>query len=315
MDDPGELTPAQRDRWDRVLGLLAVLIADGRAGVVVDGYQDTDLFAQRLGEAAGLAVAHGYEARARPPDGGWDLVVWLRTAPLEVARQTDRDQADVVVDLHDTSWPVVRYVRPEWMDKESWYLPEIQAFFAARADRWDQRFGDDLPAYAAAVGSAQIRPGAVVADIGCGTGRALPPLRAAAGPAGVVIGLDVTPEMLLAASGHAKDADATLVVADARRLPLPDGALDVAFTAGLITHLPDMVAGLAELARVTRSGGRLVLFHPSGRTALAARHGRRVMPGEPLDEGPLRRSLDRSGWTLDLYDDQPDRFLALATRR
>jgi hypothetical protein len=39
------------------------------------------------------------------------------------------------------------------------------------------------------------------ADIGCATGRALPALRAAVGPAATVLGLDVTPEMLQTAAG------------------------------------------------------------------------------------------------------------------
>jgi hypothetical protein len=39
------------------------------------------------------------------------------------------------------------------------------------------------------------------------------------------------------------------------------------------------------------------------------------MPGEPLDLEPLRRNLAAAGWELDFYDDPPERFLALATRR
>jgi ubiquinone/menaquinone biosynthesis C-methylase UbiE len=44
------------------------------------------------------------------------------------------------------------------------------------------------------------------------------------------------------------------------------------FDAGLLTHLSDPDTGLAELARITRTGGRLVLFHASGRATLAASH-------------------------------------------
>jgi len=57
-----------------------------------------------------------------------------------------------------------------------------------------------------------------------------------------------------------------------------------------------------------------VLFHPSGRAALAARHGRTLTPDEPLADGPLRNSTAATGWRLTTYDDAADRFFALAVR-
>jgi hypothetical protein len=66
---------------------------------------------------------------------------------------------------------------------------------------------------------------------------------------------------------------------------------------------------------VTRPGGLLVLFHPSGRAALAARHGHPATHDEPLAEGPLRRSTAASCWRLTAYDDAPRRFFAVAERR
>nr|MDT0526710.1 SAM-dependent methyltransferase [Streptomyces sp. DSM 41633] len=57
-------------------------------------------------------------------------------------------------------------------------------FFTPRAAGWDSRYPDDGPAYGAAVGRHGLRPGDAVLDAGCGTGRALPALRAAVGPQG-----------------------------------------------------------------------------------------------------------------------------------
>jgi ubiquinone/menaquinone biosynthesis C-methylase UbiE len=121
--------------------------------------------------------------------------------------------------------------------------------------------------------------------------------------------------MLHEARCPGRAADAALVLADARALPLASGRADAVFAAGLVTHLPDSQAGLGELARVTRRGGLLVLFHPSGRAALAARHGRTLTPDEPLAAGPLRRLTSATGWELTGYDDAEERFLALAVRR
>ncbi len=194
------------------------------------------------------------------------------------------------------------------------YIADTQAFFACRAANWDMKFGDDLPAYRAAVAEAGIRRGGVAIDVGCGTGRALPPLREAVGPDGAVIAVDLTPEMLAAARPKSGPARAALILADARSLPFADGSADAIFAAGLVNHLPDTEAGLRELARVTRPGGLLVLFHPTGRAALAARHGGALAADEPLAEGVLRRSTVATGWRLTTYDDAPQRFFAVAER-
>jgi SAM-dependent methyltransferase len=242
----------------------------------------------------------------------WDLAVFLRMT-RDAGERAER--AHVVVDLHDVSWPVIRRVAAPLAGQGPWYLTETRAFFACRAATWDTKFGDDGPAYQAGVAEAGLRPGGVVIDIGCGTGRALAPLRAAVGPAGTVIALDITPEMLRAAGPASVAAGAVRVLGDARVLPFADQSADAIFAAGLVNHLPDTEAGLRELARVTRPGGLLILFHPSGRAALAARHGHSVSHDEPLAEGPLRRSTAASCWRLTAYDDAPQRFFAVAERQ
>jgi len=295
-----------------------------------------------------VVIADGPRWRAHPPVGAWDMVIWVRTpeaaghssarpcgggperggperggpergGPERGGRErggpgSGEHGADVVIDLHDPAWPVIRHVAKRLSVDGRWYLTETQAFFTPRAATWDTRFGDDLPAYAAAVADAGVPVGGTAIDVGCGTGRALLALREAVGNTGVVLGIDLTPQMLATARAQGRHAHGGLVLADARRLPLPAGRVDVVFAAGLVAHLPDVTAGLAELARVTRSGGRLVLFHPSGRAALAARHGRTLRPDEPLAEGPLGRAMSESGWVLDRYDDARHRFFARGIR-
>src|SRR6266567_5900943 len=107
-----------------------------------------------------------------------------------------------------------------------------QAFFAARAAGWEARFPDDGPAYAQAVREMGLARGATVLDAGCGTGRALVPLRDAVGPSGRVIGLDLTDEMLAEAARLGRRALGALVLGDGHRLPARDGALDAIFAAG-----------------------------------------------------------------------------------
>lgn len=243
------------------------------------------------------------------------VIVYLRSGPRSRLGDGEGERrAQVVIDHHDPQWPVIRHVHPRLADPERWYLAESRAFFGARAAGWDAKFGDDLPAYAEAVALAGLRPGDRALDVGCGTGRAMPALADAVGPAGRVIGLDLTPGMLAAARAAGRDGCGALILADARRLPFADAGADAVFAAGLVQHLPDPAAGLAELARVTRPGGRLVIFHPSGRAALAARHGRTIRVDEPLNEPNLITLLSGAGWDLIRYDDPDDHFLALAVR-
>ncbi|MEU6304687.1 class I SAM-dependent methyltransferase [Streptomyces chartreusis] len=190
----------------------------------------------------------------------------------------------------------------------------VQEFFGARAADWDSRFPDDGPAYAAAVAELGLREGARVLDAGCGTGRALPPLRDAVGPSGVVLGADLTPAMLEAAARAGRDADGQLLLADVAALPVRSESLDAVFAAGLIAHLPNPAENLRELARVVRPGGTLALFHPIGRAALAARQGRQITPEDLRAEPNLRPLLAGSGWRMTSYVDEDDRFLALAVR-
>jgi SAM-dependent methyltransferase len=328
MDD------SSRHRWAEMLDGLADLLPAGSRRVLVDGPADrASLLAGRLSERL---AARGRPVLVTAGAGtAGDVSIFLRTAPGgrrpaepetgrpeasagerdEGGRREREARADIVIDLHDVCWPVIRRVAAPLAAAGSWYLTETRAFFACRAATWDVKFGDDVPAYRAAVGRADIRRGGTVIDVGCGTGRALTPLREAVGPRGVVIALDVTPEMLNAARPASVAAGAAVVLADARALPLRDGCADAIFAAGLVNHLPDTEAGLRELARVIRPGGKLVLFHPSGRAALAARHGHALSPDEPLAEGPLRGSTQASGWVLTAYDDAPNRFFALAERR
>jgi SAM-dependent methyltransferase len=322
------------DRIREVTALLAEVLAPrAPLTVIVDGGAPGAAadFAARLAAAFPASArawnidavlgltgpsADGFDSAVNVLEPATDQVlVYLRGGPRNRFAGGDGERrAQVVIDHRDPDWPVIRHVHPSLADPDRWYLSESRAFFAARAADWDLTFGDDLPAYAKAVHETGVRAGEVVLDVGCGTGRALPALAGAVGPDGRVIGLDFTPDMLAAACRAGRNTTATLLVADARRLPIAAGAVDVVFAAGLINHLPDPRAGLTELARVTRPGGTLAMFHPIGRAALATRHGRTLRPDEALGEARLTPLLAGAGWVLTSYEDGEDRFLALATR-
>ncbi|MFG1874819.1 class I SAM-dependent methyltransferase [Sphaerisporangium sp. NPDC049003] len=339
------MTEVQVRRWETVLGGIAEMLPPGPVCVVVDGAGPRSAaLADRLAStlhAAGrpsvrlsdtsppadedawyagrtfgtVAIADGRRWRTHPPQDRWDVTIWLRTRATGGRSEENAESgADIVVDVHDPAWPVIRHVTAALADHNRWYVTESRAFFGPRAATWDTKFGDDMPAYAAAIKEAGLPRDGVVVDVGCGTGRALLALREAVGPGGGVIALDLSPEMLGQARAQGRAEHARLVIGDARRLPVADASIGAVFAAGLIMHLPDPDAGLRELARATRPGGLLILFHPSGRAALAARHGRTLSPDEPLAEERLRRSMHQTGWKLTTYDDPSHRFLAIATR-
>src|SRR4051794_11364672 len=190
-------------------------------------------------------------------------------------------------------------------------MAETETFFGARAAGWEEKFPDDGPRFARAVGELGVRAGDVVLDAGCGTGRALPVLRAAVGATGTVVGVDLTAEMLADARRRGRSG---LVRGDALHLPLRTGSCDAVLASGLVSHLADPVGGLRELARVARPGARLALFHPIGRGALARRHGRQLDPDDLRSEPRIRRLLADAGWECTAVDDAEDRWLVLAVR-
>jgi SAM-dependent methyltransferase len=197
------------------------------------------------------------------------------------------------------------------MARES-HVDRTRAFFGPRAAGWDDRFPDDDAAFAGAIAQLRLPRGGVVVDAGCGTGRALAPLREAVGPEGLVVGIDVTTEMLRAASDRGRGRIGALVLSDALNPPVAPASVDAIFAAGLITHVPDPADLLRAFARATRPDGRLALFHPVGRAALAARHGRELRPDELLDPAVLPGVLAAGGWAVESIEDGDARYLALA---
>ena len=155
---------------------------------------------------------------------------------------------------------------------------------------YDERFAISHDARAARRALAEVqrllgRPvaaGEVVLDPGCGTGWQAAGLRRAR-TAGAVLGVDLAAGML----GRAREAGAwPLLQADATRLPLGAGSVDLVVTRGVLHHLPDVVAALAEWRRVLRPAGAVVVV--SEPTPAVERHGAVLVRGLlPL----LRREL------------------------
>jgi SAM-dependent methyltransferase len=114
-----------------------------------------------------------------------------------------------------------------------------------------------------------LEEGEHVLDLGCGAGRhTYEALRRGA----TVVALDQNADELrdveemvgaMAEAGEIKPPDEPVTrVGDARALPFADGTFDRVIAAEILEHIPDDRTVIAEIARVTRPGGRVAITVP-----------------------------------------------------
>jgi len=105
-----------------------------------------------------------------------------------------------------------------------------------------------------------LRPGQRVLEAGCGTGLFLDALATGVGPAGRVVGVDLSPDFVGIARQRATALGATVTVqpADILHLPFGDASFDAAHCERVLMHLADPTTALAELRRVLKPGGVMV---------------------------------------------------------
>lgn len=167
--------------------------------------------------------------------------------------------------------------------------PVVAAMFDRIAPRYDRlnrvlSFGIDVAWRRQAVRVALSAAPARVLDVATGTADLALMLKRAR-PSAEVVGVDFSDAML--AVGRAKVArlgvTLPLLHGDALALPFEDGSFDAVTVAYGLRNFADVERGLAEMRRVLRSGGRLVVLEfPPPPANLAGRalrwYGRSVMP-------------------------------------
>ena len=135
---------------------------------------------------------------------------------------------------------------------------------------------------AATVAAAGLPPGALVVDVGSGSGSLARDVAAAA-PGLRVVGVDPSEPMVAYARAHVPGA--TFEVGGVEALPFADGTVDLAVSTLSQHHWPDRAAGYRDLGRVLRPGGWLWLFDV--RRALVGAAARAAFPDREITLDPI----------------------------
>ena len=212
-----------------------------------------------------------------------------------------------------------------------------EEFFASASGQWDQMrlqlFGDRFHLHALL---SLIDPSLIVGDLGCGTGQVSELI---APHVAKVIAVDGSTDMVQAArkrlkglhpstrNQQASPGDSSLRAGqvDIRRgdmeaLPIGDGELDAAMVALVLHHVPDPARALAEVHRVLKSGGRVMIVDmlPHDRVEYQQQMGH-VWLG--FSEKTMKKYLEAAGFeaasitTLPADEDAKGPSLFVATAR
>ena len=152
---------------------------------------------------------------------------------------------------------------------------DVARMFDAVAGRYDamnavMTFGQERRWRRVVARAVEAGPGKRVLDLAAGTGASSTPFAAAGA---TTIACDFSAGML--AEGRRRHPQLTFVAGDALRLPFGDGSFDAVTISFGLRNVASVATALAELARVTRPGGRLVVLETARPPAatLRAAHG------------------------------------------
>jgi ubiquinone/menaquinone biosynthesis C-methylase UbiE len=117
-------------------------------------------------------------------------------------------------------------------------------------------------------GLLNLKAGDRVLDVGCGLGDDARELSALVAPGGQVIAVDASEAMIAEARRRSNNPGQSVefMVGDAHALEFADGAFAACWSERVLQHLADPAGAVSQMVRVTRPGGRIVVFEPDHST-------------------------------------------------
>ncbi len=137
-----------------------------------------------------------------------------------------------------------------WSEKR-----RVMQAYDTTAEMYEERYSEEQNRkYRKALEKVQVE-GSVVLDVGCGSGLFLNQISE---KAKLAVGIDLSLMLLRKAKQYA-GGDFFVVQADADHLPIQKGIFDAVFSFTVLQNMPNPVETVAELKRVTKPGGKIVL--------------------------------------------------------
>jgi len=194
----------------------------------------------------------------------------------------------------------------------------IRSYFNGKATTWDEIVAEkDESKLRQMAARLDIGSGAVILDVGTGTGVFIPFLLQKIGVDGKILALDIAGEMLRRARAKNFDGVVAYLNADVAHIPLADSSVGSVVCYSSFPHFQDRPGAFAEIYRVIKNGGHLFICHTSGREAVNGLHNgipevaNDVIPGERA----MRLTLSEAGFVDIEIEDNSENYLCQALKK
>ncbi len=193
----------------------------------------------------------------------------------------------------------------------------IRVYFNEKAATWDKTVAErDSTKLERMAKRLKIKLGSIVLDVGTGTGVFIHFLLREMGKGGRIIALDFAEKMLRRARAKGFNGNIDYLCADVTNIPLGNEIFDIIVCYSSFPHFQDKSRALAEMNRVIKRGGRLLICHTSSRASINEIH--RQIPAVENDIIPdkseVQEVLSMAGFVDIKIEDNSENYLASARK-